>query len=203
MHPHWYSASPDVQRRLLSLFIRSLHTDRATTLSPPSPSDITIFESELNFTRSPHDIAAVLRWGLRHLKLEGTSFGKDQAEWSWYTKFSQAERQSSYPLNAYSEILPPQVVPAHLELLSATLEVLSSLAAHAEANSISGSKLSKFLGFWLLCAQRFDPTDDWPTFYARWEKAGRILEHLFFARIRFAVDRILDSHHVAECRPQR
>jgi len=186
MHPHWYSASPDNQRKLISLFLHSLASNGPTTTLSPSPTPaLSVFESELNFSRSPHDVAAVLRWGLRHLKLEGTSFGKESAEWSWYKKFSEAERQASYPPKAYSENLVPQLVPSHLELLSATLEILSSLAAHAEANSISGSKLSKFLGFWLLSAQRSDTKDDWPTFYAKWERAGRILEHLFLARIRF------------------
>jgi hypothetical protein len=156
-----------------------------TTLSPSRTTPVSAFESELSFTRSPHDVAAVLRWGLRHLKLEGSSFGKEADEWSWYTNFAQAERDASYPPKVYSEKLVPQLVPAHLELLSATLEIFSSLAAHSEANSISGTKLSKFLGLWLLSAQRFDPKDDWPTFYTRWERAGLILEHLFLARIRF------------------
>jgi Domain of unknown function (DUF1708) len=184
MHPHWYSASADLQRKLISLFIQSLPSDSS---KPASTSAVSAFESEVSFTRSPHDVAAVLRWGLRHLKLEGTSFGKESAEWSWYTKFAEAEQQASYPPKAYSEKLVPELIPAHLELLSATLEVLSSLAAHAEANSISGSKLCKFLGFWLLSVQRSDVKDDWHTFYARWERAGRILEHLFLARIRFEV----------------
>jgi hypothetical protein len=158
-----------------------------TTLSPTPTAAVSAFESELNFARSPHDVAAVLRWGLRHLKLEGNSLGKEQNEWSWYRNFSEGERSSSYSPKAFSENLVPQLPPAHLELLSATLEIVSSLAAHAEANSISGSKLSKFLGLWLLSAKRSDEKDNWSTLYARWERAGRILEHLFLSRIRFAV----------------
>ncbi|KAG5642658.1 hypothetical protein DXG03_002370 [Asterophora parasitica] len=182
MHPHWYSASPEIQRRLISLFIHSLATKSPiTTLSPTSSTFITAFESEISSTRSPHDVAAVLRWGLRHLELEGNSFGKDD---SWYKTFFDAERSSEYPPNGFSTTLGPTLPASHLELLKATLEVLSSLAAHAEANGISGSKLSKFFGLWLLTIQRAHANDDWATFYARWERTGRILEHIFLSRIR-------------------
>ncbi|KAF5353537.1 hypothetical protein D9756_007832 [Leucocoprinus leucothites] len=182
MHPHWYSASPDVQRRLISLFIHSLNSNNAiTTLSAASSSPTSIFESEINYTRSPHDVAAVLRWGLRHLELEGKKFGKDE---SWYKTFAEAERSSEYPPKSYSEKLTPLIPPAHLELLNTTLDLFSSLAAHAEKNSTSASKLTRAFGFWLLAAQRVGENDDWPKFYARWQDNGRILEHLFLARIR-------------------
>jgi hypothetical protein len=177
MHPHWHSASPEIQHRLISLFIQSLSTTKE------NPSAPTPFETELKFTRSPHDVAAVLRWGLRHLKLNGSSFGKDSAEWSWYQNFSKSERSAEYPPKAFEKLIPLLPKP-HLELLLATLDLESSLAAHAEHNSISGSKLSKFLGLWLLTASRSEVNDDWDAFYARWERAGRILEHLFLCRIR-------------------
>lgn len=184
MHPHWHSASPDTQRRLISLFIQSLAPKSPTlTLSPTSPAFATAFESEISSTRSPHDVAAVLRWGLRHLELEGSSFGREDG---WYKNFFEAERTSLYPNNAFSTLLGPQLPQSHLDLLTATLEVFSSLAAHAEANGISGSKLSKFFGLWLLVSDRVRENDDWPTFYARWEQTGRVLEHLFLSRIRSA-----------------
>ncbi|KAG5638831.1 hypothetical protein H0H81_009602 [Sphagnurus paluster] len=180
MHPHWYSASPEAQRRLISLFIQSLAPKSPkSTLAQTPPADA--FESELSSTRSAYDVAAVLRWGLRHLQLEGDSFGKER---SWYSNFFEAERSAQYPQNGFSVILAPTLPPSHLKLLDATLEVFSSLAAHAEANGISGSKLSKFFGLWLLTVPRIHDNDDWTTFYANWERAGRILEHLFLSRIR-------------------
>ncbi|KAF5326574.1 hypothetical protein D9611_000532 [Ephemerocybe angulata] len=168
MNPHWYSASPEVQRRLISLFLHSL-----TTKSPYSS-----FDSEVNSTKSPHDVAAVLRWALRHLQLQG-----DLKE-DWYQTFFDEERKAEYPPKAFSDTLSPLIPSEHLELLKAVLEIFSQLAAHAETNSTSGSKLSKIYGLWLLNTHRVETKDDWRSFYARWEIAGRQLEHIFFARIR-------------------
>lgn len=183
MHPHWYSASPEEQRKLISLFLKSLApNDSIITLSTTPSAIATVFNSEISSTQSPYDVAAVLRWGLRHLQLEGTSFGKDD---NWYKAFFDAERSAGWPPNGYSSTLAPLLPTSHLELLTATLELFSSLAAHAEANGISGSKLSKFFGLWLLTVERVHKDDDWSTFYARWERTGRMLEHLFLSRIRY------------------
>ncbi|KAF8153759.1 hypothetical protein B0H34DRAFT_816919, partial [Crassisporium funariophilum] len=183
MHPHWYSASPDIQRRLISHFIHSLAPETQTTTFSPSSSSSpsSAFESEVNSTRSPHDIAAVLRWGLRHVQIEGENFGTDEG---WYKAFLDAEAVAEYPPKAFSEILAPHLPISHLELLTSTLEIFSSLAAHAEANGTSGSKLSKLFGLWLLTARHVETKDDWHSFYARWERTGRMLEHLFLSRIR-------------------
>ncbi|KAF8904333.1 hypothetical protein CPB85DRAFT_1255379 [Mucidula mucida] len=169
MHPHWYSADPLVQRRLISLFIRSL--------APTASSTLPQFDSEIVSTRSPHDVAAVLRWGMRHLQF-------DPLDPSWYQTFFAAEQSSGYPPNAFSQHLVPLLPSTHVELLTAAIDLFSSLAAHAEANSISGSKISKLLGLWLLEAKRADETDTWPVFYDRWEQAGRKMEHLFLSNIR-------------------
>jgi hypothetical protein len=122
---------------------------------------------------------------LRHLKLDGDSFGKESGDWTWYNTFAEAERTSSYPPDAFSKFLIPQLPTAHIELLLATLDIISSLSARSEANGSSGSKLSKFFGLWLLTCGDSTESDNWSTFYDRWDRAGRILEHLFLARIRF------------------
>ncbi|KAH9027849.1 hypothetical protein EDB84DRAFT_288697 [Lactarius hengduanensis] len=184
MHPHWHSASLEVQHRLISLYILSLASNSPNSVtSPTSPTSASV-ESELHYARSPHDVGAVLRWGLRHLKLDGASFGKESGDWTWYSTFAAAERTGSFPSDAFSKSLIPQLPPAHSELLLATLDVISSLAAHGEANGSSGSRLSRFLGLWLLTTEHSPEGDDWATFYDRWDRAGRILEHLFLARIR-------------------
>lgn len=184
MHPHWYSASPDVQRKLISLFILSLTPRSPITTLSPTPTSPAMFNTELEYTRSPHDIAAVLRWALRHVRLEGDSFGGTPGQWDWYSTFLDTERARSYPPSAFSEFL--KLPPAHHQLLVATLEIVSSLAAHSEHNGISGSKLSKSFGLWLLTTKRAEEGEDWAAFYARWERAGRVLEHLFLAYIRCA-----------------
>jgi Domain of unknown function (DUF1708) len=187
MHPHWHSASSEVQHRLITLYLLSLaSTSPDATASPTSPGAPSAFESNLHYARSPHDVAAVLRWGLRHLKLDGVSFGKESGDWTWYNTFAEAERTNSYPPNAFSKHLIPQLPPIHRELLLATLDIISSLSAHGEANGSSGSKLSKFFGLWLLTSEHSTESHEWSAFYERWERAGRILEHLFLARIRFA-----------------
>ncbi|KAL0566441.1 hypothetical protein V5O48_015574, partial [Marasmius crinis-equi] len=183
MHPHWHSASPETQRRLITLFLQSLAANGpsntlSTDTSTPSSSN---FESEISSGHSPHDVAAVLRWGVRHLQLEGSSFGREQ---EWYRTFFDAERSASYPPKAFSDKLVPLLPKSHLELLNVTISVLSAFAANAEANGMSGSKLSMLLGLLLLSSQRSESGDDWQTFYNRWERNGRILEHLFLSQLR-------------------
>lgn len=178
MTPHWYSASPDVQRKLISKFLRSLDLTSAKT------PNLTSFEDQLNCTRSIHDVAAVFRWALRHIQLESDCFATNRG---WYKAFLDAETANDYPPNTFSQILVPHLPTTHLELLISTLEVFSSLAAFSESNSTSGSKLSKMFGLWLLTTSSVEDKDDWRTFYAKWERTGRMLEHLFLARIRFGV----------------
>ena len=198
MHPHWHSTSPKVQHRLISLYLLSLtstNPDGAT--SPTSPTAVTTFESELHYAHSPHDVAAVLRWALRHLKLEGDGFGKESGDWTWYNTFAEAERTRSYPPDAFSNSLIPQLPTAHTELLLATLDIISSLSARSEANGSSGSKLSKFFGLWLLTSDDSTECDDWSAFYDRWDRTGRVLEHLFLARIRF-VPNVFSLHNTSD-----
>jgi hypothetical protein len=182
MRPHWHSASPPLQRKLISLFILSLaQKSPETTLASPSAA----FNSELEYAHSVHDIAAVFRWALRHLKLEGASFASSSPdEWSWYNNFSEAERKGAYDPRAVTTKLVPEIPSTHAALLVPTLDIISSLAAHAEANGYSGSKLAKYFGFWLLTSRRATGAEDWNSFYARREVSGRMLEHLFLSRLR-------------------
>ena len=186
MRPHWHSASPPLQRKLISLFMLSLAQKSPETTLAPSTSASVAFHSELEYTRSVHDIAAVLRWALRHLEIEGASFGSPSSsdEWSWYNNFSEAERKSGYDPHVFTTKLIPEIPSTHAALLIPTLDIISSLAAHAEANGYSGSKLSKYFGFWLLTARRATGTEDWNSFYTRWEISGRMLEHLFLSWLR-------------------
>jgi hypothetical protein len=83
MHPHWHSACPEVQHRIIFLYLLSLASNSSdATVSPTSPVATAAFESELHYARSLHDVAAVLRWGLRHVKLDGVSFGNESGDWT-------------------------------------------------------------------------------------------------------------------------
>lgn len=183
MHPHWHSASPAVQRKIISLFVSSLTLPGSET-TPSTQLFSPAFASELADS-SPHDVAAVFRWALRHLELEGGFFGKEDASiLSWYSKFSSLEKEKSYPQKAYSELLPPLVKPSHVELLSVVLELFASLTSHSEMNGVSGSKLTMALGQYVLGGNRVIGLEDWPSFYGQWERVGLALEHVFLASLR-------------------
>ncbi|KAF9791879.1 hypothetical protein BJ322DRAFT_983661, partial [Thelephora terrestris] len=185
MRPHWHSASPQLQRKLITLFILTLAQKSPETTLAPSTSPLAAFNSELEYARSVHDVAAVFRWALRHLKLSGTSFGPSSSdEWSWYHNFREAERKADYDPRAFTTKLIPAISPTHTMILLPTFDIISSLAAHAEANGYSGSKLAKYFGFWLLSARRAEGTEDWNSLYTRWEVSGRMLEHLFLSWLR-------------------
>ena len=204
MRPHWHSASPQLQRKLISLFVHSLAQKSSETTLSPTTSPSADFNFELEYTRSVHDIAAVLRWGLRHLKLEGDSFGPSSSadEWAWYHDFFNAEREGSYDPRSFTTKLVPEIQLAHAALLKSTLDTISSLAAHAEANGYSGSKLTKYFGFWLLTARRAAETEDWISFYTRWETSGRMLEHLFLSWLRYALSiYVLPTRFADACTP--
>lgn len=184
MRPHWF-ASPrqqEIQLKLIHRFLQTLSSQTNGSLSSPSPSLTAAFESELQYSRDPHDIAAVLRWGLRHLQLEGNSFGSSNAG-EWYRTFVESERSGSYPPKAFEDILVPLLPASHTQLLRTILDLVSSLAAHSEENGISGNKLSKVLGWWIVSSRDVQGVG-WLEFYAQWEAAAREFEHLFLAYIR-------------------
>lgn len=176
MRPNWYSASPAAQTRLIGRFL--------------SKSDDFLTDIDQS---SPHDVSAVLRWALRHLKLENDNFGKSD---DWYAKFHDAEKNAKYPARAYSDHLLPLVPESNQGLLTVVLDLTSSLSAHSEVNGVSGSKFSRLIGLWLLTARRVEPNESWSSFYARWDRTGRILEHLFLARIRSVAFTFRFSFHL-------
>jgi hypothetical protein len=181
MHPHWHSNSPKDQRRILTAFFTA---PPGGELSPQNPA----FSAELQHARTARDPSAVLRWALRHYDNGGAPFGPAPAtpaeQWAWYKLFSEAERDASFPLDAYGTKLVPILAQPNARLLASFLDLASHLAGHSEMNGISGSKFCKLLGYWLLSTRT--RKEDWKGFYDDWEAAGRILEHLFLAYLRQA-----------------
>ncbi|KAF8591780.1 hypothetical protein K439DRAFT_1626783 [Ramaria rubella] len=180
MRPHWF-ASPRQQEIQLKLISRFLQTLSQQSNGASTSSRVT-FESELRYTSDPHDVAAVLRWGLRHLQLEGNNFGSSN-HLDWYKSFVESERSGSYPPKAFDDSLVPLLPTSHTQLLRAVLDLVSSLAAHSEENGISGNKLSKVLGWWVVSSRSIEGAS-WREFYLQWEAAARQFEHLFLAYIR-------------------
>lgn len=175
-----------MQRKLVSLFIQSLESKTPVTVLVPTPTAVlAAFESELNYVRDLHDVGAVFRWGLRHLELEGNSFGKDSTDLAWYDAFSQSERDMSFPPKAFMELLLPQLPASHAELLQTMLDIITSLAAHAEMNSSSGSKLAMLFGLYLLSGGLVGPIENWKAFYDKWDRSGQALEHIYLSYIRY------------------
>jgi len=180
MHPHWYSASPEFQKKLVSLFLTSLAAD------PTNRPSESLFETELYYSRNPHDVVAVLRWAFRHLELECDSLASDGSPGlAWYTSFAESEQAKSYPIDAFDSILLPLIRPVHVDLLMATMELFSSLSAHAEMNSASSSKLSMLFGQNLLTGNVTSNIKDWASFYEQWNKSGRALELVFLSYLRY------------------
>lgn len=139
--PHWHSASQDQQRKLITLFLQSIAN--ASSLPPPPGPSLEKFEVHLQLA-SPHDVADVLKWGLRHLQLENNSFptATSHDEWAWYKSFAQAERTAGFPPDAYTNLLLPLLPSVHQQLLSTFLDIATSVTAHAEANGVSGERVT-------------------------------------------------------------
>jgi hypothetical protein len=179
MHPHWHSNSPKDQRTILTAFFTP-HSGEASKTTNAT------FMAELQHARTPRDPAAVLRWALRHLNNGKHPFGSSSStppeEWGWYKTFSKAERDTSFPPNAYGKVLVPALASPNARLLATFLDLASHLASQSELNGISGSKFCKLLGYWLLSTRV--KRNGWKEFYDDWDAAGRILEHLFLAYLR-------------------
>ncbi|KAG8833495.1 hypothetical protein FRC17_010607 [Serendipita sp. 399] len=182
----WYAQSAEKQRRLLVAFLQTLTGDSAEAKdkdAEPKPNPaVETFEAYLA-SASPHDVAEVFKWALRHFKLEGSSFGNSTDEYGWYRTFAESEKSASYPPEAYSSILPPLLPSEHQQLLDALFGFASSLASYAEINGVSGSKFTRLIGWWLLSGRR-EPSNGLVEFIQDWDTAARILEHLFLAYIR-------------------
>lgn len=146
------------------------------------------FEADLR-DASPQDVAPVLKWGLRHFAIEKNSFGARNGtypvddQWAWYRIFAEKERVASFPMNSFSNILLPLLPNSHGVLLKNLMELFASIAAHADANGMFNTKLSKVLAWWIISNRTWAGTG-FGGFYVEWDCAARILEHVFLAYIR-------------------
>ncbi len=185
-HPHWLSASPGSQRKLIARFILALKS-----------KNFARFEADLR-DASPQDVATVLKWGLRHFTIEKNSFGigngtnPGEDQWAWYHGFAEKERVASFPMNSFSSVLLPLLPNSHAVLLKNLMELFASIAAHADGNGMFNTKLSKVLSWWIISNRTWAGTG-FGSFYVEWDRAARILEHVFLAYVR--CDTIKSCYH--------
>lgn len=172
MHPHWHAASSSHQQRLISLFF-----------SGPTTGEAIKFEQEINASKV-HDVAAVLRWGLRHLQLQSTKV--------WYDSFVKAEQDAGFPLDAFSTLLPPLLeAQGYYELLRETLGLLGSLVAHAERNGVGGARVARGVGGLALGSSlstislSLPQAQAFTKAYENWDNSAQMAERLFLASLRY------------------
>lgn len=143
----WYSQSPAQQRRLIAAYLQTLSGTSGASepnVDKPKPNPaLEAFDQQLS-DASPHDVAEVFKWAVRHFQLEGTSFGTSSDEYGWYQTFAESERAAQFPPDAYTTILSPLLPPKHLELLNAIFSFASSVASYAEINGVSGEPIPSF-----------------------------------------------------------
>lgn len=157
----------------------------STTSSQEAKSKIAREEldKELRYA-SPHDIASVMKWGLRHMRMRTSDFSSKDTD-EWYDVFVAAERESGYHARAIADLLHPKLPQATAELLSEVLDLMASVAAHASSNHMPASALCRMLGFWIL--GRIGVAHPPPTVSELVDavnKAAAMAEHLLLAHIR-------------------
>ncbi|OCF30439.1 hypothetical protein I316_07926 [Kwoniella heveanensis BCC8398] len=143
-------------------------------------------------TERPSDLAEVLKYILRRLHTFPTpssTSNKPLIDSTSYVAFVQAENAASYPWEAYNTLLVPKLQPGVPRYLDEIFEVWSAIAAHADENTMTAGRLAYLLGWWVL-RSGVSKVAEWEKFYKDWQVAGRRIEHLLFAWIRYQSTRM-------------
>lgn len=91
---------------------------------------------------------------------------------SWFGTFETPDKESYARVkNAMNE--------TEGKLLDTIMDLIASVAAYAEVNAMSSSRLCKVLGFWLLAPRRSIPT--YQQFYNTWKQSTDTMDRLFLA----------------------
>ncbi|WVN90605.1 uncharacterized protein L203_105846 [Cryptococcus depauperatus CBS 7841] len=101
-----------------------------------------------------------------------------------YTNFVQSEHASSYPFSAYGELFSPSVGPTIQSYLNEMFELWTAIAIQSEQNGMTAGKVAYLLGWWA-CGMNVKKHETWGQLYNNWQEAGKRLEHLLYAWIRF------------------
>ena len=199
-----------VQHHLLSLFLLSVHPDCATEFpsitghytgsetnaeSVPKDKWIERLQSLIKDTACPGDFADVLKFITRRLTstppstTAGTTTNitsRPPLDVSVYTQFVQAEREASFPLNAYDTLFVSRLHSTISAYLEEIFDVWAAIASRADINTMTGGRISQLLGYWVWGSQHSTKQGEltWKELYDAWSASGRRTEHLFYAWIR-------------------
>ena len=167
---------------LVSHWPTSLHNDR-TTWS-------TRLADAIGDTTSPSDFVGCLLFLLSRLQVTAQQETPERCillDTGAYNTFLTSEREANYPITAYDSLFASGMRAHTRTFLEQVFEVMAAVAAHSDANGLSGGSMSRLLGWWL-----WYPTTPgaslkrWEELYNIWLGAGRRTEHLFYAWIRYA-----------------
>ena len=188
-HPHWLSASPGRQCKLITQFLLALKSNNFAR-----------FEADL-WDAGPQDVAPVLKWGLQHLTIEKNSFRirnrthPTEDQWAWYNAFAEKECVASFPMDSFSSVLLPLLPNSHAVLLKNLMELFTSIASHTDGNGMFNTKLSKVLSWWIISNCTWAGTG-FGSFYVEWDHAARILEHVFLVYVRCNTIKSCHCHNI-------
>ncbi|WWD18594.1 hypothetical protein CI109_103047 [Kwoniella shandongensis] len=187
MLPHKLGQDPTTQRYLVALFALSIKPELSTSFPSISLSQSDSSQSlreklqlAVREIDSPVDLAEVIKFVLRRLTTSGNSVIDNLL----YAKFVQDEHALSYPLAAYETLLLSNLPSETRGYLTEIFELLAGLATYSDANTMSSGRLSYLLGWWISGREDIS-LGSWEKLYADWQGAGKRVEHLFYAWIRY------------------
>ncbi|KAK4049936.1 hypothetical protein OIV83_003760 [Microbotryomycetes sp. JL201] len=132
-----------------------------------------------------HDVVGVLKWGLRHLKLDKPFGGTSKFSLAWYHSFLSTSASLQHPTNAFNTILLPKLPPESQAFLTAVLDLAQAVSAYSEKNAMSPRKLCRTVGMYVFgLAPRDRQWSSWSELHGVWQEAGDALEGCLRAYLR-------------------
>lgn len=197
--PRKLPSDKDDQQLLLALFALQVnpalassfpsltsHYISSSSSSPGSTNTAEAWSDRLTASLAdsalPADVAECLKYVSRRCTVTAIDTNFEVLEEGIYHSFLRAEQLAGFPLDSYDKLFVPRIPPNIKAYLDDVFRIWAAIAAHANANELTGGKLSRLLGWWIL-GQRAKATG-YLGLYEGWLGAGRRTEHLFFAWIR-------------------
>lgn len=96
----------------------------------------------------------------------------------WLEAASSATDHNAYPTFADT------LAEGEARLLASLMDLVAAVAAYAEANAMSASRLCKVFGFWVLAPKSTAYDGGYQQFYDTWKRSTNHFERLFLAYLR-------------------